>query len=204
MENYVILRKCAYLFHWTASTYFYGTAEQYERKQQIRKFFESYYYNPEKLAEKIPYTRDENNNVIIDVLGKPEILNDMQIEYISNDPENIINNRLVIDVEKIAKDTPNFHRFCRNDLHSNNYRTMQFEFFTGAADLGYIRVHFKNNYECFIVDKRTREFYTKGERGHHKPITSREIRRYLGIESDKAENAFYEVIQAIKDYKTEV
>ena len=194
--NFLTLRKCAYIFDSSHSTFFYGTAEQHKQKRITEAAMREYYDHPEKLLEKIPYTTNENGDPVIILNGNPHRLNALQIATIS-DPESVINHRLHINPDEIAKETPHFHRFCSDDLHSNKYRTLTFEFFTAADSLGYIRVHFNRDHEQFIIDNRTGELFTSGEHGQHKPTTAATIAARLGIESAAAKAEFYEVINAI-------
>lgn len=171
-SNYLTLRKCAYIFDWSNNTYFYGTHQQYLEKEEDHKALYEYYEKPEKCEEAIPYYRDQYNNIYIMMNNRVHYLGDLQIKSIS-EKDNIINHRRHIEVEKIAKNTPHFHRFCNNDLISNKYRSLQFEFMTGEKDLGYTRVSFKGWYHSFIIDDRTGELYTKAESGRHNPITAK-------------------------------
>jgi hypothetical protein len=200
-NTYLTLRKCAYIFDSTYTTYFCGTAQQIQRRHAIQSALREFYNNPEKTKEPIPCTINESGEITIDINGEPHRLNALQVKTIS-EPDNIINHRKMININEIAKETPHFHRFCKNDLKSNNFKSLQFEFFTSPEELGYIRVHFKNNYECFIIDERTGELYTSGKLGTHKPTTARAITKALEITSAKAKAEFNEVIKAIT--KTEV
>lgn len=191
------LRKCAYIFDNSYSNFFYGTKAQHAARMATQKAIKEYYESPEKRAEKIEYTTDENGNYIITVNGQRHRLNALQIAAVHDEPESVINHRRNIDPDEIAKETPHFHRFCTNDLYSNKYRTLQFEFFTGADALGYIRVHFNGWHEQFIIDDRTGEIYTSGENGQHKPTTAEYIRERLHIKSPAAIKEYNEMIAAI-------
>ena len=197
MKNTLTLRKCAYIFDSSHNNYFYGTKAQYAEKIATEKEMETYYNQPEKRAEKIAYTLDTNGNPIITVNGKDHRLNALQIASIDGEPENVINHRRHITAEKVAEIAPHFHQWTSSSLYSNKYKTLEFEFFTGLNDLGYIRVHFKGRHEQFIIDDRTGEIYTSGECGQHKPTTAKNIIDRLGIESKAAKAEFYEIINAI-------
>ena len=199
--NFLTLQKCAYIFDSTFKNLYYGTAEQREQRKITQTAMQEYYYHPEKLIEKFPYTISENGDPIIIFNGNPHRLNALQIATIS-DQKSVINHRRHIDPDEIAKNTPHFHRFCSEDIRSNKYRTLYFEFFTKPGALGYIRVHFKGSHEQFIIDDRDGKLYTSGEYGQHKPTTAATIATRLRIESNAAKSEFYEVINAIT--KTEV
>ena len=197
--NFLTLNKCAYIFDSTYGNFFYGTAEQHKQRRITQAAMQEYYYHPKKLLEKFPYTLNENGDPVIIFNGNPHRLNALQIATIS-DPESVINHRRHIDPDEIAKETPHFHRFGSFDIYSNKFRTLNFEFFTGAGELGYIRVHFKGSHEQFIIDDRNGELYTSGEHGQHKPTTAATIAARLGIESAAARAEFYEVINAITKF----
>lgn len=197
MKNYLTLRKCAYIFDSSADRFFYGTSEQYAKKMAIRKELERFYYEPEKRLEKIPYTKDNDKNIIITINGEPHRLNALQIASIEGDPENVINHRQNIDPEKVLNACPSFEKRCTNDIRSKKYKSLYFEFYTGENELGYIRVHFNNNHEQFIINDRTGAIYTSGEYGDHEPTTAAKIAERLNIKSNSAKSAFYEVINAI-------
>lgn len=197
MKNTLTLRKCAYIFDSSYSNYFYGTKAQHAAKIATEKAMKEYYDSEEKRAEKIAYTLDSNNNPIITVNGTDHRLNALQIASIDGEPENVINHRRHITAEKVVEVAPHFHQWTSSSLYSNKYKSLEFEFFTGVDDLGYIRVHFKGYHEQFIIDDRNGEIYTSGEHGQHKPTTAETIRKYLGIESKAATAEFYEIINAI-------
>ena len=199
MENTLTLRKCAYIFDNTHGTFFYGTKEQHAKRYAAQKTLQEYYYNAEKRLEKIPYTLSPDGEPEIMLNGENHRLNALQIAHIDGDPENIINHRRHISAAAIAEKTKSFHLFCKNDLYSNKYKTLQFEFFTGPEELGYIRVHFKRNYTTFVIDDRTGELFTAGEHGQHKPTSAAAIRKRLEISTAAAKKEFQEIIDIITE-----
>lgn len=197
MKNTLTLRKCAYIFDSTKGPFYYGTREQIEKMRRTNKELESYYYDAEKRAAKIPYFTDENNNIFIEILGEKHALNDLEILSIDGAPDNIINHRRIFSVAYIAKNAPHFHQWTKNSLYSNKFKTLEFEFFTGPDELGYIRTHFKGNCARFIIDNRTGNIYSSGEHGRHKLIDLKEITDYLDISSAAALNEFLEIMNLI-------
>lgn len=197
MQNTLRLRKCAYIFDSSHSNYFYGTKAQRAAKIATEKAIKEYYDSEKKRSEKIAYTLDSGNNPIIEINGEPHRLNALQIASIDGEPENVINHRRHITAEKVAKVAPHFHQWTSSSLYSNKYKTLEFEFFTGIDDLGYIRVHFKGYHEQFIIDDRTGKLFTSGECGQHKPTTAEYIIDCLGIESKAAKAEFFEIMNAI-------
>ena len=193
------LRKCAYIFDSTHGTFFYGTREQHAKRHAAQKALQEYYYNEEKRTEEIPYTTDGSGNPVINLNGENHRLNALQIASINGDPDNVINHRRQISAAAIGEKTSLFHVFCRDSLYSNKFKTLQFEFFTGPEELGYIRVHFNRNHEQFIIDDRTGELFTSGEYGPHKPTTADAIRERLEITSAAAKKEFNEIISIITE-----
>lgn len=199
MKNTLTLRKCAYIFDSTHGTYFYGTKEQYAKRAMTQKVLMEYYYNEQKRLEKIQYSTDNNGNIYIDINGEPHRLNALQIAHIDGDPDNVINHRRIIKTKDVAEKTKLFHQFLSNSLYSNKFKTLEFEFFTGENELGYIRVHFNRNHEQFIIDDRTGELFTSGEHGQHTPTTAANIRKRLEISSTAATKEFNEIINIITE-----
>lgn len=198
--NTLTLCKCAYIFDNTSGRFFYGTKEERERRNAVQKTLKEFYDNEQKRLEKIPYTKDDSDNIIIMLNGQPHRLNDLQIAHIDGEPENVINHRRNIDPAAVLEKAPHFHSFTKDSLYSNKFRTLNFEFFTGGDTLGYIRVHFNGNSDRFIIDDRTGELYTSGEHGRHERTTAMKICHRLGIESEAAKKEFFEVITAITEH----
>ena len=186
MKNgYLTLRKCAYIFDYSNNVYFHGTHEQYLQKCAKNK-----------RNEKIPYTLTESGDPVILIANIEHRLNALQIASI-DDLDNVINYRRDIKTEDVARETKHFHIFCNNSLYSNKFRSLRFEFYTGLSDLGYIRVHFKNNSVRFIIDDRSGTIYTSGEHGQHKATTANILADYLDLGSKAARAEFFEIINII-------
>lgn len=194
MANILKLRKCAYIFDSSYGNFFYGTKEAHAKRYAVQRHMKQYYDSEEMRNTPIEYTIDENDHIIIMIDNQPHYLNDLQIASIDG-LDSVINHRRIIDATKI--ETKNFHLFCTRFLHSNHFKSLNFEFFTGIEDLGYIRVNFKGYSERFIIDDRDGTLYTSGECGRHKPITAKEIANRLDLQSAKVRNEFYEMIEAI-------
>lgn len=197
MSQYLTLRKCAYIFDASNSTYFYGTREQYAIKAATNKALKEYYESETKRAEKIPYTLSTHGSPVITIAGHPHTLNALQIAAIDGDPENVINHRRTITAEEVAKTAPNFRESCGCTLYHNKLKSFWVDFYTGADDLGYIRFHFKGWHEQIIIDDRTGGLFTSGEYGQHKPITAAALADCLSLGSKTARDAFNEIINAI-------
>lgn len=199
MEKTLTLRKCAYIFDNTYGNFFYGTKEQHAKRHAAQKTLQEYYYNAEKRLEKIPYTLSQDGQPEIMLNGENHRLNALQIAHIDGDPENVINHRRHISTAAVAEKTNLFHMWTNFSLYSNKFKTLEFEFFTGPGELGYIRVHFKRHYETFVIDDRTGELFTSGEYGQHKPTSAAAIRERLNISTGAARKEFDEIINIITE-----
>ena len=198
-KNTLTLRKCAYIFDSTHTTYRRGTVEQIKKERAIEAALKDYYDHPEKLAVEIPYTTDAAGNIYININGDAHRLNALQIQTLNGEPGNVINHRRHIDTAAIIERAPHFHQWTKDSIYSNKYRTLHFEFFTGLDELGYIRIHFKNYWITFVIDDRTGTPYTAGEYGNHKPTTTAAILDRLGIESAAAKKEFFEIMDIITE-----
>lgn len=195
------LRKCAYIFDNSASRFKYGTkqAEEDAAKQNILKDF---YNNADKRAEWIPANKktvtfwdgSTVEQVQINLNGYIFNLNALQIAE-TNDPAEIYNHKKIISFDGFK--SVNFHTFTKNSIYSNNFKSFEFEEFSGVEDLGYFRVHFKNNCYKFIIDD-TNNLYT-AEGVEHKPITRGNILERLEITSAKASKEFAEVMDYLQN-----
>lgn len=204
-QQTLTLRKCAYIFDDSHSLYTYGTKAQIERKNKIQKFMREFYDNTEKLKTQIPYiyTEDDNGgeNFYITVDGHLHRLNALQIARLNDKPGHVINHRRHVPTLTVeGYETRNYQ--TNFVLYNKKYRSLYFEFFTGADNLGYIRAHFKRNTEKFIIDDRTGKIYSPGEHGCHRAQTSRTIAERLEIESQTAQKEFYNVIDKITQEPT--
>lgn len=187
--GFLKLAKCAYIFDWSHSVYSYGTREQIKHKYAVEKELKTYYEDTEKRAEPLPYTKDENNNIFVEICGEAHALNDIQISEI-DEADNIINHRRVINTADIIEQLPSFHPFCSDSLHNNLFRSFYIEFFTVPDDLGYIRVHFNNNIVKFVIDDRNGDIYTSGEHGRCTKTSRNDLMKHLHINSEKARTEF--------------
>jgi len=194
MSNVLKLSRCAYIFDNIASSHFFCSHKEMEKALKIRDYLMKFYDDQEMRNTLIEYKRDIYNNIIIQINGENHYLNDLQISFI-DDQNSIINHKRNIDIDKI--NSRNFHSFTHNSLYSNNFKSLIFEFYTNPDDLGYIRVHFKNNNERFVIDDRNGDIYTSGENGRHILTNAKTICKKLNITSEKARKEFYEIINTI-------
>lgn len=196
------LTKCAYIFDNSATTYKHSReqAEQDHKKQNVLKEF---YKSEEKRTEWIPATKktikfyngEEVQQIQINLNGLQFNLNALQIAETS-EREEIYNNKKLINFDGFY--SLNFNEFIRNHhIYSRNFNSLYFENFTDKNDLGYIRVHFKNNYYKFIIDNKNNLYTAEGI--EHKPTTRAQIMERLEITSDKAKKEFAEVMDYLQD-----
>ena len=195
------LKKCAYIFDNSATTYKYSRtqAEQDHKKQTILKEF---YNSAEKRNEWIPATKKtikfyngetaEQTQIVLNNITFN--LNALQIAETNNAGE-IYNHKKVIDLKGF--ESPHFRRTCGHRAYSNKYKTLEVETFTSPEDLGYIRIHFKKNYSCFIIDTVNNLYTAEGI--EHRPTTRAQIAKDLNITSSGAFKDFSEVMDYLQN-----
>lgn len=189
-SNTLTLRKCAYIYD---STY----RMSWEDGRKIQEYLKRFYYKSELLEQEFEYMFCRNQ-IVVEILGTPHFLNDLQIAHINGQLEDSpINYRKIIEGKDIIENTPNFHLFCGQFLYHNKFSTFSIEPYTAESDLGFIRANFKRETIEFAVDCRTNLPITSGRNGRHKELTWDHVKKALTIKSKEASNAFDEVKKAI-------
>jgi hypothetical protein len=195
------LRKCAYIFDNSATTFKLGRqqAEQDHKKQTILK---EYYDSAEKRSEWIPATKKtikfyngetaEQTQIVLNNITFN--LNALQIAETNNAGE-IYNHKKVIDLKGFT--SPHFRGTCAHRVYSNKYKTLEVETFTSAEDLGYIRIHFKGNCIIFVIDTKNNLYTAEGI--EHRPTTRAQLSKALDITSSGAFKEFEEVMNYLQD-----
>lgn len=196
-KNILQLRKCAYIFD-NVGNFLYGTRQQIQEQRETLAEVKKYYDDEKKRAQWIPYTIKNEHTpngeafpvISIIINGKPHTLNALQIAKIKGEAEfnsiaATINSRAEININDFPKDEPgtNARNFCHSSLLFKDFASLEVENFTGADDLGFIRIHFKNRYTCFIVDDNG-EFFTAYGVNHNK-TTAPAILKQLNATSTK-------------------
>lgn len=196
--NTLKLTKCAYIADSSHKLYFYGKKD-YEESKKLQSFFKQWYENFDSMKNtEIPFNCDNDGNIYIIFNDKKHYLNSAMIAEIS-DKSSIINKRKYFTAEDIKESCTNFHLFCHDSLYSNDLKSLYFEFYTkDNEELLFIRVHFRNNCERFIISTDNK-FYTDGYYGKYKEISIKYLLGRLEIKSNKAKTEFYQVINAILD-----
>lgn len=150
--NKITLRKCAYIFHWTNSTYSHGTREQIERKHKINNALKELYQpGANRVFE---YTKDNSGNYCINLCNEIITLNPMMILSVEdNSPAaEIINN---LTDKKLEDLQPYFRHYEHSDggetIYSKKLKSLSLEQFMGVDDLGYYRLHFGYTWLPFLV-----------------------------------------------------
>ena len=203
MKDYKIkLRKCAYIFDNSANNFKWSKqqAETDHKKQNILKEF---YNSEEKRSEWIPATKktikfyngETVEQIQINLNGQEFFLNALQIAE-TTEPKEIYNNKKIIDFNFFH--SVNFKSFSNSNtfLYSKAFKSLYFENFTGADDLGYIRTHFKRNLIKFVIDNKSNLYTAEGI--EHKPTTRAHILECLEITSAEALREFGEVMDFIQ------
>lgn len=193
MKN-ITLRKCAYIFHWTNSTYSYGTREQIERKHKINNALKELY---QPGADRVfKYTKDNNGNYCINLYNEIIKLTPMMILSVEDESEtaSIINNLTKKRLEGLQQA---FNYYPHTDkgetVCSKKLKSLSLEQFMGNDDLGYYRLHFGYNWLPFLVCGKN--LYTE----NLNPLSYKDIYNRLNAngKTSKAE------IKKLLDYLTE-
>ena len=194
--NTLKLNKCAYIADNT-HTNFYYSKKQYEECKKVQNYFKKWYDSWDIMQNvEIPFQYDDNKNIIIDIDGMKHYLNYGCVSKIS-DNDSIINKRKYFSVNDISDKCHSFHTFCNNSLYHNKLRSFHIDFYmTDNTELLFIRVHFKNNSERFIISTDNK-LYSDGYNGSYKEITIDYLLNRLEIKSKTAINDFMQVINAI-------
>lgn len=201
-ENILTLSKCAYLFHWSASIYSYGTREYIERKRAIKKALLSIYNNPEK-GVNVPYIMD-NNRAFVEIDGLKIDVCDTMLQRVSGEYPNaeIVNGRTFKDLapfyESFKPGTfTKMQEYAggQQSFWGAKLKSMEFLTFPGADSLRYYRLHFRGNRLDLIASNGN--IYAAGGSNYAEISTDYVLRR-LEAESKTAQNIIVKFLQYIK------
>lgn len=189
----VTLKKCAYIFHWSNSTYFYGYKKDLEKKHRINNLLKIVY---EKNACRVfPYLKDAENNYQIAIDGELIRLNPQMILSIEDDTATakIINNTSRKNLEGL-KDQFAYTAYSDSDqLRSKRFSTLYIENYMNPDSLGYYRLHFNGRQICFIISNNT---VYSAER--LKKLDTWEIYLQINATSDKARKEIKTILDYLK------
>lgn len=202
-NNILTLGKCAYIFHWSNNTYFYGTAAQRAEKQAINKALKAIHENPDK-GVNLPYAVDAAGRVLVEVDGLTIAVNDKMTATASGEHPHgdIINNRTFKSLQPFHESFRpgtfgTLHQYPDNECFwgGDKMKSFEVESFPGSNSLNYYRLHFRRNQVCFIVANG--KIYN-ADRDNYTESTPANILNALQAESKTARK----IISALLDYLT--
>lgn len=149
--NVLTLSKCAYIFHWSNSTFTYGNSEYRARKGAINNALKTIYDNPEKGAN-LHYTI-ESGRAFVEIDGLKIDICDTMIQSISGEypRAEIVNGRTFkplrpfYDSFKIGTFGTYLGSETAPDFWGAKLKSLHIESFPGADSLRYYRLHFRGN-----------------------------------------------------------
>ncbi len=147
MKNLVTLCNCAYIFHWSNSTYSWSKKD-YERKREFNKRLYKLYDIKEDDKRTFEYVmRDGKVYVTID--GLEICINEKMMYHIIGeyDRKDIVNERTFKNPDMF--ESKKWHKFGRGWLHHNKFQSLTIDMFDD--DLLHYRLTFKNDRLDFIV-----------------------------------------------------
>ena len=195
------LRKCAYIFNDTYSTY--TTTRDRDRKAAIQKTLKEFYDNADKRAEWLDaeektittYNGQEIKRIYATINGQEIPLNALEIAE-TNRADDIHNHRRRKTLCGLDAKKFDLHAYADNTrAYSRKFKTIEIEEFTGADTLGYFRLHFRGAYVCFIIDDRSGDIFNAHGIEHTKTTRAAILER-LDAKSKEARAE----INAILDY----
>lgn len=144
------LKKCAYIFDGSNSTFSYGTREHLERKRVVNKYLKQFYENNNTLLD--AELCGDGFNILID--NQKHYLKPQCVEFA--DCEHILNKLKAANLKNF--DSEKFEKYVYKDsctLYSKKFKTLSFEDFTteNKTTIEYIRIKFKNNIVRLVKDK---------------------------------------------------
>lgn len=189
--NRLRLLKCAYIFHWSHSTYSYGQ-RMYEEKCKLQKLLKPFYEMEE--TPWIPYETDEQGHIAIELDGTTVFVTDNMILEIEGSYENasVIQGRKFKDLTDFyMQHQKDFGRFNQSKDGSQYWwgktlKSMEFEMFKEDS-ICYYRMHFNNNRLNLIASNG--KLYDAGG-SNYVEISGLEALSRLGAQSSKARKIF--------------
>lgn len=199
--NILTLSKCAYIFHWSNSTFTYGNSEYRTRKGAINNALKTIYDNPEK-GSNLPYTI-EGGRAFVEIDGLKIDICDTMLQSISGEypRAEIVNSRTFKSLRPFYDsfkpgtfstyhDSETAPDFCGAKLKS-----LHIESFPGADSLRYYRLSFRGNRLDLIASNG--KTYNAGG-GNYTEITTAEILNRLDAESKAARKIIVDFVKYIK------
>lgn len=200
--NTLTLSKCAYIFHWSNSTYYRGTREQIAHKAAVNRALKAIYKNPAK-GVNIPYVM-EGCRAYIELDGLKIDVCDTMLQSITGEYPNaeIVNGRTFKDLTPFYESFKpgTFTRFNESADGQQYFwgaklKSMEFESFPSPDCLRYYRLHFRGNRLDLIVSNG--KIYAAGG-SNYAEISTGDVLRRLDAESKAAKVIITKFIEYIK------
>lgn len=199
--NVLTLSKCAYMFHWSNSTFTYGNSEYRARKGAINNALKAIYNNPEK-GVNIPYII-ENGCTYIELDGVKIDVCDTMLQSVSGEypRAEIVNGRTFKPLrpfyDSFKPGTFDTYRDSETapDFWGAKLKSLHIESFPGADSLRYYRLHFRGNRLDLIASNG--KTYNAGC-DNYSEINTREILNRLDAESKAARKIIVDFVKYIK------
>ena len=198
--NVLTLSKCAYIFHWSNSTFTYGNSEYRARKGAINNALKTIYDNPEKGAN-LPYTI-ESGRAFVEIDGLKIDICDTMIQSISGEypRAEIVNGRMFKDLKPFY-DSFKPGTFIELREYGDQQcfwgaklKSLHIEAFPGADSLRYYRLHFRGN-RLDLIASNGKTYNAGGD--NYTEITTTEISNRLDAGSAAARKIITEFVKYI-------
>lgn len=198
--NVLTLSKCAYIFHWSNSTFTYGNSEYRARKGAINNALKTIYDNPEKGAN-LPYTI-ESGRAFVDIDGLKIDICDTMLQSISGEypRAEIVNGRTFkplrpfYDSFKPGTFGTYHDSETAPDFWGAKLKSLHIESFPGADSLRYYRLNFRGN-RLDLISSNGKTYNAGGD--NYTEITTTEILNRLDAGSVAARKIITEFVKYI-------
>lgn len=198
--NVLTLSKCAYIFHWSNSTYTYGNRDYRARKGAINNALKAIYDNPEKGAN-LPYTI-ESGRAFVEIDGLKIDICDTMLQSISGEypRAEIVNGRMFKDLKPFYESfKPGTFTGLRKHGDQQYFwgaklKSLQIESFPGVDSLRYYRLHFRGN-RLDLIASNGKTYDAGGS--NYAEITTAEILERLDAKSGASQKVITEFIKYI-------
>ena len=198
--NVLTLSKCAYIFHWSNSTFTYGNSEYRARKGAINNALKTIYDNPEKGAN-LPYTI-ESGRAFVEIDGLKIDICDTMLQSISGEypRAEIVNGRTFKPLrpfyDSFKPGTFGTYHDSETDpdFWGAKLKSLHIESFPGADSLRYYRLHFRGN-QLDLIASNGKTYNAGGD--NYTEITTTEILNRLDAGSAAARKIITEFVKYI-------
>lgn len=193
-KNILTLSKCAYIWHWSNSTFFYGSKEEREAKQAQHRALRKLYDMSDD-ARTFQYRLTDFGAPAIMVDGINIVCNEMMLKCVLGDYAlcDIVNGRVFPYIELKNLPSERWKKMSDTWYQSKTFKTLGFDI---ASDgLQYIELRWNGDRLRFIISCGA--LYECCSDNHYRQITISEITNRLGIKSARAKRHINELFNII-------